>query len=52
MIRVFLVDDHRLFLSGVRAELGRHFELAGEATDVPTAIEAALKAGAAKKPGA
>jgi DNA-binding NarL/FixJ family response regulator len=39
-IRVFLVDDHRLFLSGVRAELGRHFELAGEATDVPTAIEA------------
>ena len=38
-IRVFLVDDHRLFLSGVRSELGSHFELAGEATDVPTAIE-------------
>jgi DNA-binding NarL/FixJ family response regulator len=37
-IRVFLVDDHRLFLSGVRAELGRRFEVAGEATDVDTAI--------------
>jgi DNA-binding NarL/FixJ family response regulator len=38
-IRVFLVDDHRLFLSGVRAELGRQFEVAGEATDVPGAIQ-------------
>ena len=38
-IRVFLVDDHRLFLSGVRAELGQQFEVAGEATDVPSAIE-------------
>jgi len=39
-IRVFLVDDHRLFLSGVKAELGRQFEVAGDATDVPSAIEA------------
>ena len=38
-IRVFLVDDHRLFLSGVKAELGRQFEVAGDATDVPSAIE-------------
>ena len=38
-IRVFLVDDHRLFLSGVKAELGRQFEVAGEATDVPGAIQ-------------
>jgi DNA-binding NarL/FixJ family response regulator len=39
-IRVFLVDDHRLFLSGVRAELGEQFEIAGEATDVPSAVSA------------
>jgi DNA-binding NarL/FixJ family response regulator len=38
-IRVFLVDDHRLFLSGVKAELGRQFDVAGEATDVARAIE-------------
>jgi DNA-binding NarL/FixJ family response regulator len=37
-VRVFLVDDHRLFLSGVRAELGRAFEIVGEAEDVATAI--------------
>lgn len=39
-IRVFIVDDHRLFLAGVRAELGDRFELAGEAADVDEAIEA------------
>ncbi len=39
MIRVFLVDDHELFLSGVRAELGERFEIAGWAADVDTAIE-------------
>jgi len=26
-VRVFLVDDHRLFLSGVRSELGSRFEI-------------------------
>ncbi|MGZ4132391.1 MAG: response regulator [Actinomycetota bacterium] len=36
-IRVFLVDDHALFLSGVRSELGETFELVGEAPDVATA---------------
>ena len=42
-LRVFLVDDHRLFLSGVRAELaGRAdvaIEIAGEAVDVESAVE-------------
>jgi DNA-binding NarL/FixJ family response regulator len=38
-IQVFLVDDHRLFLSGVRAELGRHVTIVGEAGDVDTAIQ-------------
>lgn len=36
--RVFLVDDHRLFLSGVRAELSSAFDLVGEASDVDEAI--------------
>ncbi|HVE91738.1 MAG TPA: response regulator transcription factor [Actinomycetota bacterium] len=35
--RVFLVDDHQLFLAGVRAELGRHCEIVGEAGDVDSA---------------
>jgi DNA-binding NarL/FixJ family response regulator len=39
MIRVFLVDDHELFLSGVRAELGERFKIAGWAADVDVAIE-------------
>jgi len=38
MIRVFLVDDHRLFLSGVKAELRIGFEVVGTASDVDTAI--------------
>jgi DNA-binding NarL/FixJ family response regulator len=38
-IQVFLVDDHRLFLSGVQAELGREFEVVGAASDVVEAIE-------------
>ena len=38
--RVFIVDDHRLFLAGVRAELGEQFEVVGEATDVDEAIAA------------
>jgi DNA-binding NarL/FixJ family response regulator len=41
-VRVFLVDDHRLFLSGVRSELRGHVDLAGEATDVASAIEGIL----------
>ena len=36
--RVFIVDDHGLFRSGVRAELGDHVEVVGEADDVEPAI--------------
>jgi len=38
MIRVFLVDDHRLFLSGVRSELEGLVEVVGTATEVDDAI--------------
>ena len=36
--RVVLVDDHRLFRSGVRAELGDEVELVGEAETVGEAV--------------
>lgn len=39
-LRVFLVDDHKLFRSGVRAELGDRVNLVGDAGDVDEAIEA------------
>jgi DNA-binding NarL/FixJ family response regulator len=38
-IKVYLVDDHRLFLSGVRAELDSEFRIVGAAYDVDTAID-------------
>lgn len=38
-VSVYLVDDHRLFLSGVRAELAEEFRIVGSAYDVDTAIE-------------
>jgi DNA-binding NarL/FixJ family response regulator len=38
-IEVYLVDDHRLFLSGVKAELDEQFRIAGTAHDVDMAIE-------------
>ncbi|HSL60035.1 MAG TPA: response regulator transcription factor [Acidimicrobiales bacterium] len=38
--RVVLVDDHRLFRSGVRAELGDRVEVVGEAGDVDEAVAA------------
>jgi DNA-binding NarL/FixJ family response regulator len=37
--RVFLVDDHHLFRSGVRSELGEAFDVIGEADDIGPAIE-------------
>ena len=37
--RVVLVDDHGLFRSGVRAELGRQVDVVGEAEDVQPAID-------------
>jgi DNA-binding NarL/FixJ family response regulator len=42
-IRVFLVDDHQLFLSGVRSELGNNFEIVGEASDPEGAVPAILE---------
>ena len=38
-IKVYLVDDHRLFLSGVKAELAEEFRIVGTAYDVDSAIE-------------
>jgi DNA-binding NarL/FixJ family response regulator len=38
-LRVFLVDDHQLFLSGVRAEMGDEFVVVGSASEVDAAIE-------------
>ncbi|MDQ1495682.1 MAG: hypothetical protein QOG69_2165 [Actinomycetota bacterium] len=37
-VRVVIVDDHRLFRSGVRAELGAAIDVVGEADDVATAV--------------
>ena len=37
-IRIYLVDDHRLFLSGVRTELGSDFDVVGEASEIDEAI--------------
>jgi len=39
MTRIVLVDDHALVRAGVRAELDGAFEIAGEAADVPEAID-------------
>lgn len=38
-VRVFLVDDHHLFRSGVRAELGDDADVVGEASEVEAAVE-------------
>jgi DNA-binding NarL/FixJ family response regulator len=38
--RVVLVDDHRMFRTGVRAELGDSVEVVGEAADVESAVVA------------
>ncbi|HWL64661.1 MAG TPA: response regulator transcription factor [Actinomycetota bacterium] len=37
-IRLFVVDDHLLFLSGVKSELGDAFTIVGDANDVDDAI--------------
>jgi len=41
-LRVFLVDDHELFRSGVRSELRERFEIVGEASDADSAVPAIL----------
>src|SRR5690242_3019124 len=37
-LRVFLVDDHAMFRAGVRAELGVHVDVVGEAGTVNEAV--------------
>lgn len=39
MIRVFLVDDHHLFRTGVKSELAGHVQILGDASEVEPAIE-------------
>jgi DNA-binding NarL/FixJ family response regulator len=41
-VRVFIVDDHVLFRSGVRAELANHHEIVGAAGSVEEAVPAIL----------
>jgi DNA-binding NarL/FixJ family response regulator len=38
-VRVVLADDHPIWRDGIRADLGGGFEVVGEASDAPTAIE-------------
>jgi len=40
MIRVLIVDDHAMFRSGVRAEIGDAVDVVAEAADVDTAVAA------------
>lgn len=44
MIRVFLVEDHELFASGVRNELGKEFGLVGHAGSVTESVAEIPKA--------
>ena len=37
-VPVVLVDDHRMFRSGVRAEIGETVDIVGEAPDVDAAV--------------
>jgi DNA-binding NarL/FixJ family response regulator len=37
-VRVVLVDDHRMFRTGVRAEIGEAVDVVGEAEDAPSGI--------------
>ena len=40
--RVVLVDDHAMFRSGVKHDIGSRVRLVGEGEDVPTAVRAIL----------
>jgi DNA-binding NarL/FixJ family response regulator len=42
-LRVVLVDDHAMFRSGVRAELGSQVDVVAEAADVDSAVEVILR---------
>ena len=39
MTRVYLVDDHRIFLTGVQAELEDRYDVVGSSYDVDTAVD-------------
>lgn len=39
MTSVYLVDDHRIFLSGVQSELEDTFDIAGSSSDVDEAVD-------------
>jgi DNA-binding NarL/FixJ family response regulator len=41
---VVLVDDHRMFRTGVRTEIGELVDVVGEAEDVSSAVDAIVKA--------
>jgi DNA-binding NarL/FixJ family response regulator len=43
LVRVVLVDDHRLFRTGVRTELVDGVDVVGEAEDAPSAVTAILR---------
>lgn len=43
MTSLFLIDDHRLFLTGVRSELDEEFDVVGAASDVDDAIDQVRK---------
>ncbi|MGH3375382.1 MAG: LuxR C-terminal-related transcriptional regulator [Actinoallomurus sp.] len=45
MTRVVLVDDHQMFRSGVKAELGTSIEIVGEAGDVDQAVAVIKRTG-------
>ena len=42
--RVVIVDDHAMFRSGVKHDIGSRVQIVGEGEDVPTAVAAVLKA--------
>jgi DNA-binding NarL/FixJ family response regulator len=42
--RVVVVDDHAMFRSGVRHDIGARVQIVGEGEDVPTAVAAVLAA--------
>ena len=44
-LTVFVVDDHQLFRAGVRAELGEHVHIVGDAGDVDEAVAGITRTG-------
>ncbi len=42
--RVVIVDDHAMFRSGVKHDIGSRVQIVGEGEDVPTGVAAVLKA--------